>query len=142
MATNPDPNGGPYQGPYTDPKLTASQAPWGPFGQLDPTPAPNLGKSIPTPVPARANSKTLGEITVYDPVTPEGVDLVDHTPDNRTAVVPPHSPNSWKVEDVAINADTPIASTQTFPRDPYRNGGMIGQPYVNNAGTPNEDPGA
>ena len=135
MATNPDPKGGKFLGPYIDPSITVAPPIAGPQGNTQPMPVPNLGKTIPTPVPARSGSTTLGRVTIYDPVTPQGVDLVDFEPGDQGAQPPPYSPNSWEIEDQTINEGVDGAqSTQSRSRDYYRNGGMIGQGFLNNQG--------
>ena len=96
MATNPDPNGGVYRGPYVDPAITKAAPPLGAFGSNTPTAAPNPEGTVPDASPADApgsepsGSTTLGEVKVYD--TPE----VNHEPGDQGAVPPPHSPNNGR----------------------------------------------
>ena len=140
MATNPDPNGGPYYGPYVDPKISSlngrstAPLPWGPIGATGPTPAVNAPGAA---TAARADapgtrpqvlSDTDKATPVYD--TPD----VDHAPGDQGAVPPPNL-NSWGIEDDVINADTPQESVQSYPRDPYRDNGLAG-PFEDGSGQP------
>ncbi len=135
MATNPDPNGGAFEGPYIDPAITKAPVPWGPHGQDANTTAPNPPGTVADPDPAdepgarpQVVADTHKETPVYD------VPGVNHEPGEQGAVKPPHSPNSWKTEDQTLNAGTAQESTQSYPRDPYRNNGMIGQTFMRNQG--------
>lgn len=62
-------------------------------------------EAVPTPLPAKSGSTTLGEVTVYDPAG------TDHEPANAD-VNTPAAPNSWKPG-----------------RDPYKVDGMVGQDF-------------
>jgi hypothetical protein len=75
------------------------------------------------------------------------VDNVDHAPGDQGATPPEHAPVAWAVEQDAINAGKTrprsdlygskgdsIATNVSRGRDPYRNGGMIGQGFVENQG--------
>lgn len=127
MATNPDPNGGIYRGPYIDPAITKAPAPLGAFGAATKTPAANVPGTIPAAHPANAPGSapqtpatTHAQTKVYD------VQGVNHEPGDQGAVTPPHSPNSWAIED-----DSGVPRQ----RDYYRNDGMVGQGYLNNPPT-------
>jgi hypothetical protein len=130
MATNPDPNGGAFYGPYTDPTLTQA----GPkFDDVtnDPTGTFNDGETIPGDTPAKHAPADVGNNSElnYEPVTSDGTSPVDHAPGDQGAVVPPHSPVAWQIEQVDVEGtDIP------FGRDPYRNDGMIGQDFLKNQG--------
>lgn len=102
--TNPDPNAS-YQGPYKDPGLTRA-------GDPDPNQVSTAAK------PDTADK--LGRVTIYDA---EGT---NQEPGDQGAVTPPHSPTHWSIEDDA--AGIPRS------RDYYRNGGMIGQDFIDNQG--------
>jgi hypothetical protein len=64
--------------------------------------------------PARSIATTLGNVTVYD-TAGRLTTLAAIAAANTAAVVPPYSPNKW-----------------TVGRDPYANGGAVGQTFFNN----------
>lgn len=77
-----------------------------------------------TPDPPKSGSTTLGNIRRF--YAEDQVEEIDQTATNPTVDPPPHSPNKWLIEDDADG----------IPRaaDPYRNEGLIGRDYLNNAG--------
>ncbi len=83
----------------------------GPYTDVSLTKRNVTNPDAPTPVPARSGSTTLGETKIYEAAG------TNHEPGDQGAVVPPHSPTAWKPG-----------------RDPYANGGGVGQDYLNNAG--------
>lgn len=165
MATNPDPNGGVFYGPYVDPNL-ATQRPS--FDEVTNKPSTDLSAQVadtaypPKHIPATVGDSIVGRandaeasaaaqaasIGYYNPVAADGSDPTDFAPGDQGATAPAHAPVGWAVESESINAGktrqtaTPygaagssIATTVTRGRDPYRNGGMIGQGFVENPPT-------
>ena len=125
MATNPDPNGGAFDGPYIDPAITIALPPDGAFGRATPLPAFNAVPA-PEPAPAKSGSTTQGATTAYDPVTAAGVDTADHEPNNAGAVPPAGQPLN-DIVSVDVVGDVPRT------RDPYREDGMVGQDFFKKA---------
>jgi hypothetical protein len=136
MATNPNPYPGapPFKSAYMDPAIAAL-----PTTRVEPqydgsnaaatVPGPiNVGQVIPTPVPARSGSTTLGEIKVYDPAAPDGT-TEKFTPAQSAAEnilagadVPLPNKPFWPIKKDDLNISRPL--------DPYAAGGMTG-PFEN-----------
>lgn len=88
---------------FAGPYVDQSITTQGPYSQSDA--APN---------PAKSNAATLGEVSVYN-ITGRLTSLTDIATANASATTRAYSPNSW-----------------TVGRDPYANGGMVGQTFFNN----------
>ena len=151
MATNPDPKGGKFLGPYIDPSITVSPPVECPdsFGAqkvgAEASINPSLAVSGVSPVPALPGSKIpLRETRVYRPahadgVNPGGTSDYDSNAATENALILgcQRSPNSWRNTDVTIPAEGAYGAQHvSYQRDPYRIEGMTGQNFLNNKGNP------
>ncbi len=125
MATNPDPNNiTHFKGPYAT-QDTRAPAPLGPIGSS--APMATLVQEAQVKPPKLTQLQASASVGLpYCPVTQEYGQNFDFTPGDQGAVPPPHAPNSWPIEDDA--AGIPRS------RDAYREGGMIGQDFLDNQG--------
>lgn len=83
----------------------------GPYTDVAITKRNVTNPDAPTPTPARSGSTTLGGVTVYETAG------TNHEPGDQDAPEKPHSPTAWAPG-----------------RDPYANGGGVGQDFLDNAG--------
>lgn len=91
-----------FPGPYVDVALTQR----GPYSQS--------GDAV---TPAVPNAKTLGAVTIYDVA-------------GRAVATPLGSANFASLNSGAP-AKPPSPSAMVLGRDPYKNGGMVGQTFFN-----------